>query len=116
MGDLTGQTLNNVSIRDDGQFLVLELSGTEVVAEAMGDCCSHSWIENVEHPARGYPAVIQEVKGLALDLPETVGDEYYLQYYGLEIVTDKGSIVIDYRNSSNGYYGGWLEWPTGVDL
>ena len=30
-------------------------------------------------------------------------------YYGLKITTDNGRAVIDYRNSSNGYYGGSLE-------
>lgn len=29
-------------------------------------------------------------------------------YYGLKITTEKGRAVIDYRNDSNGYYGGSL--------
>jgi len=29
-------------------------------------------------------------------------------YYGLKITTEKGRAMIDYRNDSNGYYGGWL--------
>lgn len=32
-----------------------------------------------------------------------------VEYYGLKITTDKGRAVIDYRNNSNGYYGGSLE-------
>lgn len=31
-----------------------------------------------------------------------------VRYYGLKITTDKGRAVIDYRNDSNGYYGGNL--------
>jgi hypothetical protein len=34
-----------------------------------------------------------------------------LAFYGCKISTDKGEIVIDYRNDSNGYYGGNLSWP-----
>lgn len=30
---------------------------------------------------------------------------------GFKVTTDKGVIVIDYRNASNGYYGGSLSWP-----
>jgi len=30
-----------------------------------------------------------------------------VQYYGLKITTDKGRCTLDYRNDSNGYYGGW---------
>jgi hypothetical protein len=29
--------------------------------------------------------------------------------YGYGVVTDKGEGDIEFRNSSNGYYGGWLE-------
>lgn len=53
-----------------------------------------------------------------LDLPLGPGrpehpadDEYendYLQYYGVQINTDKGAFTLEYRNSSNGYYGGSL--------
>ena len=33
-----------------------------------------------------------------------------VQYYGLKITTERGRAMIDYRNDSNGYYGGWIEW------
>ncbi len=29
-----------------------------------------------------------------------------LQFYGYKITTDKGDATIEFRNSSNGYYGG----------
>ena len=32
-------------------------------------------------------------------------------YYGCKISTNRGEILIDYRNDSNGYYGGSLWWP-----
>lgn len=34
-----------------------------------------------------------------------------MAYYGCKITTGKGYALIDYRNSSNGYYGGSLSWP-----
>ena len=43
--------------------------------------------------------------------------EYYkinydvLQFYGFKITTTRGVCVIDFRNESNGYYGGELSWP-----
>ena len=30
-------------------------------------------------------------------------------YYGVKITTEHGRCTIDFRNDSNGYYGGWLE-------
>lgn len=38
-------------------------------------------------------------------------DENVVVRYGLVIHTTKGDIFIEYRNSSNGYYGGNLCWP-----
>jgi hypothetical protein len=38
-------------------------------------------------------------------------DPDVLSYYGCKITTTNGIAVIDYRNDSNGYYGGNLVWP-----
>jgi len=57
-------------------------------------------------PAGGLPARILEV--VDLNLPQS-SDE--LALYGLKLTTDKGDLVLDYRNESNGYYGGSLSWP-----
>ena len=50
------------------------------------------------------------VNGVLCEDPDEV------EFYGLSIKTDKGEIVIDYRNSSNGYYGGSLCWPSSLDV
>lgn len=39
--------------------------------------------------------------------PEYGVDE--VAYYGLKITTEHGRCTIDFRNTSNGCYGGWLE-------
>ena len=31
-----------------------------------------------------------------------------LRFYGLKVTTEKGRATIDYRNNSNGFYGGSL--------
>ena len=55
----------------------------------------------------GFPARVIVIEDL--DLPgsynEVVNCDCH-QVYGLKITADKGSIVIDFRNSSNGLYGG----------
>ena len=63
-------------------------------------------------PLGGFPAKVLDMADL--DLPGSVRNDeefYCLEVYGLKITTDKGDLVIDYRNSSNGYYGGNLSWP-----
>ena len=74
------------------------------------DCCSHTWVESIELPALGFPFVIGAIEDLELNADlDTQGGE--LEFYGAKIVTDKGDMIIDYRNESNGYYGGSIVWP-----
>lgn len=82
-----------------------------ITAHAYGDCCSYSWVESVEEPARGYPAKVFGVREVELPWPAVNRECDVLKDYGLRITTDNGDIDIDYRNDSNGYYGGWLEFP-----
>ena len=110
---LEGKTLVGVKIADDRLALLFQTTDGEVVARVDGDCCSRTWVENVELPAMGYPATVQAVEDLPLPDAAVGGpDEGTLvQFYGCRIATDKGYIDIDYRNESNGYYGGSLSWP-----
>ena len=62
-------------------------------------------------PALGLPFTIIECEDLAMpDLGDMPGCDC-VQYYGAKITTNKGDMVIDYRNDSNGYYGGEIVWP-----
>ena len=109
---LIGKTLNKVELASDKKAIRFTIENEEtVVAKCDGDCCSSTWIENVEMPAGGLPAKILDA--VELDLPDqTQTDEYeVIAFYGLKLITDKGDLVLDYRNESNGYYGGNLTWP-----
>ena len=107
---LLGLTLLAVSWDEDSITFTTQEKG-DITARTEGDCCSYSWIESVELPARGFPCVVQEVR--EVDLPWPTPDRSFdvLSDYGLRIVTNNGDIDIDYRNDSNGYYGGWLSFP-----
>lgn len=108
---LIGRTIQNMMIATDKMALLFVLDdATELVVRVDADCCSHTWIESVELPALGFPCVVQTVTDLELNTDaEDQGGE--LAFYGLKVVTDKGDIIIDYRNESNGYYGGTIAWP-----
>lgn len=112
---LIGSIIVGVVVSPNGESISLGLSdGKVVTATAYGDCCSHSWIENVDLPALGFPCTVTAVEDVDMPGEEYDADEHEcLQFYGCRISTDKGDILIDYRNSSNGYYGGSLEWPEG---
>jgi hypothetical protein len=75
-----------------------------------GDCCSETWIEHLEMPNNIIGATILDIENI--DLPEkekTIPAEGVHKFYRTIIKTDKGDIDIEYRNESNGYYGGSLD-------
>jgi hypothetical protein len=108
---LIGKILNGIKIADDKQALLFITNEGDFVVKCDADCCSTTWIESVELPTLGFPALITDVNDLPMpDLGDMAGRDV-VSYYGCQIKTDKGEIVIDYRNDSNGYYGGNLSWP-----
>lgn len=78
-----------------------------------GDCCSSSWIEHLELPGDIEGATLLSVQDSApitqshADHDEACGDSF-IEVYNTAFKTDRGEIVLEYRNSSNGYYGGYL--------
>ena len=109
---LLNQTITDVKIAADKQALLfVSADGTEHIALVDGDCCSYTWIEHIEMPALGMPFKILAIEDL--DMPDLgdMPDCDVVAYYGAKIITDKGEMIIDYRNDSNGYYGGNIVWP-----
>lgn len=110
---LIGKKLLSVFLDSAKHNIKFVCEGGEVTAQCDADCCSHTWVENVSLPALGLPATVLSVEDLD-GLPEDKWDEDQCgltQFYGLKIVTDRGELLLDYRNESNGYYGGSLCWP-----
>ena len=77
----------------------------------MKDCCSESWIENITMPKD--PEFWIDNKVLSIEdkrLPsQTKKSGNVTKFYSCEIKTSLGSIEIEYRNESNGYYGAEIE-------
>lgn len=111
---LVGKTITGIKIADDKGAILFQTTDGDIVARCDGDCCSHTWIESIENTVREFPALVTAAHEIEDGLPETISDHPEhdcLQFYGFKVTTDKGVIVLDYRNESNGYYGGSLEWP-----
>lgn len=108
---LEGKVIEGVFLLADQTAIRFKTPEGYVTAWCDGDCCSYTWIEHVEMPALGLPATVTKVEYLYM--PDRVEDTDLgvVEHYGFSISTDKGSIVIDYRNASNGFYGGYLVWP-----
>ena len=112
---MIGKVLVNVFIAQDrGAIKFVLAGGEEVVARFDGDCCSYTWCEHVEIP--DLPGTVLKIEDIAMPDVEPPGGKYVkdpesVAFYGLKITLSTGHLVIDYRNDSNGYYGGSISWP-----
>jgi hypothetical protein len=111
---LIGKTLTGIKLAEDRQVILFQTIDGDMAVPVDADCCSYTWVESIELPALGFPALVTAVDDL--DMPEGKPSTFHkdpcsLRFYGCKITTDRGEIVIDYRNDSNGYYGGSLSWP-----
>lgn len=120
MGDAP---LSAVVLGDDKETITFCFEGGfEARFRVEGDCCSHSWIEHLDVPPYVIGEKLISVEDARTDdltedrvaNPMIGSDEYRypqhecLQAYKTIFRTAKGDIVLEYRNSSNGYYGGYL--------
>lgn len=118
---LIGAPLRSVQLIDDGERLRFTLADDSTLTyTAEGDCCSSSWVEHITVPGNLEGAIITEVKESAsveatdeqiaeMEMADKFPDS--VSVYHTAFVTDRGEIIVEYRNNSNGYYGGWLQGP-----
>lgn len=114
---LVGRIIEKIFMNEDNLKFETDL-GTFVFG-VEGDCCSSSYFHDfigVKKLLAGNPVV--SVKEIELDQDDSKvkvnrNDSEEIAYYGYEIVTEDpqfGEVtsVFSFRNSSNGYYGGWM--------
>jgi hypothetical protein len=108
-----GRTITGVW-RGSGDVAFTFDDGTTIYCAPEGDCCSHSWVEHVSGVADAIGATVDSVDvNPEIATHDDANHEAYdvLALYGISLITTRGHrIDIDYRNESNGYYGGWLNW------
>lgn len=109
---LVGKIIIGMKIASDKMAVKFETTEGEIIARADADCCSHTWIEHIELPAMGFPAKVVNIESLGIEdvTPEDDDCGCTLAYI-CKITTNRGELILDYRNESNGYYGGNLVWP-----
>lgn len=111
---LINKNIVEVKIAEDKEaMLFVTDKGDRLTVRVDADCCSDTWIESVEMPALGLPFIVLSCEDLDMGKEPEWSDDDYVQFYGAKITTTKGELIIDYRNSSNGYYGGDVVWPGG---
>lgn len=109
---LIGKIIEHIYLSKDKLSIKFCLStGEEIIAKCDADCCSSTWIENIEDPENiinSYVIYAEDIKLITSEMDDDCG---VIRFYGFKIKTSKGECIIDYRNESNGYYGGSLVFP-----
>jgi hypothetical protein len=108
---LRGHRIKNVFVERDGTYIMFETDTKQkFVYSAYGDCCSRTWVERVAGLDALRGEVVTAVEERELPHPTPIPDCYEsLAVYCNVLKTLKGECEIEYRNDSNGYYGGSLE-------
>lgn len=107
--DLVGLTVRKVLFDfEEKEWMILETNKGSVALLTEGDCCSHSWI----YALTGVDNLVgQEILAVTNNYEVNAFDDDhdYIRVYTVDIKTRRGVFTIEFRNSSNGYYGGSIE-------
>jgi hypothetical protein len=109
LDSILNKTVLAIAIDSAQNFIRFNTETGTVIWEAVGECCSETWFADVI----GISALLGQKVLTAefIDIPYVddgrTRDEVD-DFYGIKLTTDKGSTEIIFRNSSNGYYGGYL--------
>jgi len=117
LNKLVGKTISEISLSVCKEYIQFKINEGLITWFTDQDCCSESWIEHVtlpfgfENSDKSFEVIsIEEI-----DLGEVVPTRQEVdQLYGLKILGNikkwgNSEIYIEFRNSSNGYYGGSME-------
>jgi hypothetical protein len=103
---LFGKKLIGVNLEPGNeQLCLLTEDGQNIWLRVEAERCSETWIEHITEPK--YPATILSVEEKDLGSAPATKQEYDKKYSTI-LATDQGNLEIEFRNSSNGYYGGSL--------
>lgn len=112
MQELIGKIITGIEIDNEQQeYLVFHIKDEEPIAYyADGECCSSSWFYSVMDGMLliGEPVLdVEEVEMPEGRWNDESGGEL-IQFYGYAIKSPRGVCRVEFRNESNGYYGGSL--------
>ena len=123
LGKLFGTRIDAIRIdRDEQHYLSFDTDAGTVHLEACGDCCSESWFYHIlgVKALLGHTITDIEIVKDDAEPPDDFSRQDYDRIYGVNFRTTGGMVDVEFRNSSNGYYGGWLDAvesiPAGVRM
>jgi hypothetical protein len=108
-----GRQVTGVRLSKDRDWIALDLdNGDQLAADVESECCSETEIRHLSgvdvllrYPITGFS---DDPLPNPVERPERDWPQPSESQYGLTIRTTGGVFTLDYRNYSNGYYGGGL--------
>ena len=108
---ITGDSFTSGVVNGYCRLMFILGDDVKVSLQAEGDCCSASWIEFVDkvelESLVGRQLVSVDDLGQRVDLPDSEVQDFD-KNDKWKLVFSDGEIPFYLRNSSNGYYSGWL--------
>jgi len=122
MKELAGRTIERVERDEKSHHLAFYTSkGERLLYVCVDDCtCDETWV----HHFSGVSAVLGGTISAIEEIPEyesypaTRQEDDHGEHrvrdrvFGYRLITNKGTAVVELRNSSNGYYNGSMELET----
>lgn len=113
LADLVGKHVLGVQM-NEGKEVMRFITTTGVLDYyCYGDCCSESWVNHVNDIDNLIDATVTQVEEidfhslLGIEPEPTRQQDDKVLFH--KVHTNKGTCLIEFRNSSNGYYGGSFE-------
>lgn len=105
---LIGTTVTEIRVKPGEASLALVTKDGVCALDTDADCCSETWFADILGVQHLLNHEINELEFLDLPRPDDGRSRQEEdQAYGLRLTTAAGVCDIIFRNSSNGYYGGW---------
>jgi hypothetical protein len=114
--DLAGLTVTKIKMAADSSYIEFWTDKGMAAFDAYGDCCSESWINHISGLQALLNQKINSVERAEMggqierNSPGWSGDrgQEVEQIYSVKFLTGHGVCELEFRNASNGYYGGDL--------
>lgn len=125
---LVGTRVRAVYLAADQESMALQCDTAVFHGTCYSECCSHTYIYHISGIPALLSAPVTAVRELTFSPRSLEGKarEYAMRHggweqdveiqYGVQISTAAGVCTIDFRNYSNGYYGGSLDWSLRSDV
>lgn len=111
--ELMGRKILGLQLDDAKVYVNFITDQGDVLYGCYADCCSESWINHINGVSELVGGTVEDVDevdfyALLKVEPEATKQDFD-QVLFHRVKTEKGWCTFEFRNSSNGYYGGWLE-------